>query len=84
MQNFIMTSKMRQQARMYQGLCGVPERSAPPIAPPTMHLITDGSNHFYRTSDPEQLLAELWNQLSGVALTVYEPGQWESKYPQLA
>lgn len=49
-----------------------------------MSLITDGINHFYRTSEPERLLAELWHSLSDVELTVYSPGQWESKYPQLA
>ena len=49
-----------------------------------MYLITDNANRFYRTSDPERLLAELWNQPLGADLTVYSPGQWESKYLQLA
>jgi hypothetical protein len=46
-------------------------------------LITDNANQFYRTSEPERLLAELWNEAFDRELTVYGPGQWEHLYPQL-
>lgn len=46
-------------------------------------LITDNCNHFYTTTEPERLLAELWGKAFDRELTIYGPGQWEHLYPQL-